>query len=239
MAKKDNNNEEKGLKSIEELNNCQVVRSEFLSSAFRPKITLNRERLVFSSSCVKLFPDTQYVQLLVEMEKRRLILLPCSANTKDAHKWCTIKEDKTIPRWSVCKIFVEKMFEMMSWIPDNRYKVQALYQELEGQKLLVFNLDECEMVVPEMITLDDGNTVRKRKRYLPQEWRESFGMTYQQHQDSSKVNINSHYLLSNTKDGTDSDFMFVHRELEGKDAPTAAEIITKKYGAKQKKIKNK
>ena len=237
MASEIENIEERGLKSIEELNNCQVVRSEFLSPVFRPKVTLNCDHLVFSASCIRLFTDIQYVQLLIDPSKKRLVILPCRPNTKDALKWCNLKEGKSIPRASICKIFGEKLFEMMSWILDNRYKVQAIYQELEGQKLLVFNLDECEMVVPEMVTLDDGNTIKKRKRYFPQEWRESFGLTFEQHKDSSKVNINAHYLLSNTKEGTDSDFTFVHRELEGKDAPTAAEIITKKYRARQKKLK--
>jgi hypothetical protein len=117
---------------------------------------------------------------------------------------------------------------MMNWIPENRYKIQAVYQFLEGKHLLLFNLSEYEMVVPEIITLDDGKTVRKQKKFYPEDWRESFGRTLLEHTESYKVDMNTHYMLNNAKDGSERDFTMADQNLQGHE-PTADEIILKPY----------
>lgn len=219
---------EGGLQSLEELNQYQVVRSEFISPTYRPKVTINRNEFYFSASCVRLFEDTVHVLILVRPEEKRIIIKPCDENTKDAFKWCVIKNGKRQPRHSVCRIFGAKLYDVMQWIPENRYKVQAIYQILGGERLLVFNLEECEMVVPEIITLDDGKTVRKLKKYYPHDWRESFGMTFQEHSESYKVDINAHYLLSNARDGSQRDYVFTEKNVKGR-LPTDSEIIVAPY----------
>jgi hypothetical protein len=223
---------EGGLQSLEELENYQVVRSEFISPTFRPKVTINRDRIVFNAACVRLFEETQYVLILIYREKQQLILLPCEENTKDAFKWCNIRREKRIPRSSICRMFGARLFDMMNWKPENRYKIQAIYQSLEGQRLLLFNLQESEMVVPEIITLDDGKTVHKRKRFYPDEWKEAFGMTFQEHAESYNVNVDAHYLLNNTTDGSESDFTIGDQNLQGHE-PTANEIILRRYQSTQ------
>jgi hypothetical protein len=219
---------EGGLQSLKELDNCQVVRSEFISPTFRPKVTLNRDRMVFNAACVKLFEEAQYVLILVYREKQQLILLPCEENAKDSFKWCNIRREKRIPRSSICRLFGAKLFDMMNWKPENRYKIQAVFQQLEGKRMLIFNLKECEMVVPEIITLNDGTTMHKRKKFYPEEWREAFGMTFQEHKESYNIDINAHYVLNNTRDGSESAFMMVDQNLQGRE-PTADEIILGQY----------
>jgi hypothetical protein len=162
---------EGGLQSLAELNTAEVVRSEFLSPKFKPNVTFDYDKIVFNAACVRLMEDTEYVLLLVDRARKRLIVLPDDEYTKDAIKWSKTISGKKQPRQSLCKVFGAKLFELMNWIPGNRYKVQAVYQVIDNQRLIVFNLDECEMVVPELITKPDGKTIKKR--YYPQEWRES------------------------------------------------------------------
>jgi hypothetical protein len=216
---------EGGIKTLDELNNSEVVRSEFLSPKYRPSMTFDFDKIVFNASCIRLFPDTEHVLLLVDREKKRLIALPCSQYTKDAFRWSKTKGVKLQPRHSMSRVFSAKIFDMMNWIPENRYRVQAVYLEIEGQRLIVFNLEECEMVVPEIITLNDGTTVKKRKRYYPHEWRESFGVTFIEHRDTYRVDLNAHFMLNNAASGEESAFAFVKRGHE----PTDAEIITRPY----------
>ena len=62
--------EEDGLQSLEELNQYQVIRSEFVSPRLRAKVTFNVDSLTFSSKCVRLFPETQYIQLLINADEK-------------------------------------------------------------------------------------------------------------------------------------------------------------------------
>jgi len=216
---------EGGLQSLDELNSSEVVRSEFLSPKYKPSMTIDYDRVVFNTACVRLFQDTEYVLLLVDRARKRLIVLPSDSYTKDAFKWSRSKGNKMLPRQSVCRVFGAKIFEMMNWIPENRYKIQAVYQVIDGQRLVVFNLEECEMVVPEVITQADGKTVKKRKRYYPQEWRESFGVTFAEHRDTYQIDLETYYMLNNAKSGEESIFAIASRAHE----PTAAELITRPY----------
>ena len=221
---------EGGIFSLTELDNCEVVRGEFLSPTFLPKITLRYESFSFSSSCVRLFPDAQYVQILTDRNKKRIIILPSNPLVKEALKWSTLKNEKSYSRSCLARILCAKLYSLMNWIPENRYRVLAVYQEIENVRLIVFNLEECEMLVPETITTDDGKTVRKQKKILPDAWRETFGMTYKEHKDAYNVDINAHYILSDNKTGMDAEVGISYgREIVGREA-SAVEIITRPYG---------
>jgi len=217
------NKPNKGLSSRKELESFEVVRSEFVSSVFKPRITLNFDNIGFNAACVKLF-DSQFVQILIDKSKRRIVLLPCSPHAKDALKWCNEKDGKRYPRYCLARIFGAKVFELMNWIKDNRYKVLAVYQEIDGIKLIVFNLDECEMVVPDFVTKDDGKKVRKAKKYLPHDWRDSFGMTFREHKNSTSVDIDTHYFVGEK----DKEVTFADVNIESS-MPNEEDMIMSRY----------
>jgi len=223
-----------GLRSLKELDDFEVVRSEFLAPLFRPKIILDVDSVAFNASCVRLLPNTTFIQFLTRREEKRLVLQACGAYDKDAYQWSRMKNDKLYPRKAKCKFFGYKIFDMMNWIPENRYKVQAVYQVLEGKQLLVFNLTECEMVVPEEVVLDNGRTITRRIAYCPVEWRDRFGMTYREHQESTKLDLNAQYMISNASSGEQSLYAFTERELQGRE-PTARELVTREYRPKERK----
>ena len=218
----------KGIESLGDLEICQVVRSEFISPTFRPKMTFNFDSISFSGSCVCLYNRVEYVQKLINIDKKQLIVLPCEKTTKDSLKWCSFKSGKTVPRQNSCRIFGAKLYELMGWIPDHRYKVQAVYQKIENTELLVFNLEECEMIVPQFSEGEDGKRVRKVKRYYPDSWKDSFGMTYREHKQSIAVDIDAHYMLHNTREAGEGDFTSTQRVIQG-EAFKPSEIITRRY----------
>ncbi len=223
--------EEGGIQSLEELNQYQVIRSEFVSPRLRAKVSFNINSITFSSKCLALFKDTQYIQLMINADEKRMVVMPCDEHTKDSLKWCNIKAGKKISRSIGCKLFGAKLFDMMGWNPENRYKVQAMFQEIDGRQIILFNLEEYEMVVPEVVTRSDGKKVRKSKVYYPENWRDSFGLMYQEHIESCKVNLLDNYMLSNTRDGTQTKIdLTVH---EGS-VPEPHEIITRQYTVQER-----
>ncbi|GHU79430.1 hypothetical protein AGMMS49992_31400 [Clostridia bacterium] len=215
---------EGGLDAINEIDNCDVVRAEFLSPMFRPKITLNNDRLAFSASCVRLMPDVEYVQMLFDRNKRRIIILPCGRFDKDALQWSTCKNGKAQPKGITARLLCFKLFDFMEWRSESRYKSMAVYQILDGKQLIVFNLHEVEMVISEEVASDDGKVKRKLHRVYPMDWRNSFGTLYCEHKATYEVNLDDYYIMTR-KDGESGSTM---PRISGA-VPTASDIITRQY----------
>jgi len=216
--------EAKGITSLDELQNLEVLRMEFASSFFKPKVILSYENISFNKSCIKLLPDTQYVNILIDREKRRIIVLPVHKHAKDALRWCNVKKGEIIKRICTAKKFGEKLYDMMQWIKEYKYRVLAYYQEIEGVRLLVFNLAEHEMVVPQFITTKTGKVMKRGKVYLAGEMEAGFGMPLAEHAAANDVELNAHYMLSDK----DKEVTIADVKIMGK-IPTEEEVIMSQY----------
>jgi hypothetical protein len=213
------------VESLSELQNLEVLRAEFASSVFKPKVILSYESISFNMACVKLMPDARYVNVLIDRMRKRIIILPVNKHAKDALQWCNIaKTGKLKKRTCTAKKFGEKLYDMMEWIKENKYRVLAYYQEVEGVRLLVFNLRECEMVVPEFITTKTGKVVKRGRVVLPGDYSDGFGMPLVKHSRANEVELNAHYTLSDK----DKDVTIADVRVRGK-APSEEEIIMSQY----------
>jgi len=210
-----------GLLSLDELNQAQVIMPEFTAPTFRPKVTLTYKNILFNSSCVRLFPKTEFVQLLVDNNKRRMIALPCGRNDIGVVRWSKIK--KGIPQSHDIRADVAcaKIFRMMEWDITYRYKVMAVYQELRGVEFTIFNFTDCTMLVPEEITGKDGKTKTKRHTVYPLEWEKLFGPTYGEHRKQYETDIQTYHLLYD-------EYAQNHKPVVPR-VPTAEEIMTREY----------
>ena len=56
-----------------------VVRAEYASDSNEPTISFNNCQLYVNMVCIKKFPETDYVQFLINKTKKQLALLPCRA----------------------------------------------------------------------------------------------------------------------------------------------------------------
>ena len=141
----ENKKPDSGLLSHNVLKNLEFVRAEFVSPVFLPKITLAHDNFIFNTACVRLFPETEYVQIIVNPAKNQLKVLPSKPSDKSAVKWSNSKNNKHQPQNIQSRSFCSQIFLMMDWNVKYRYKVMAIFQELGGQKFLIFNLNDFEM----------------------------------------------------------------------------------------------
>ena len=219
-----NEPDNKGIESLDELQTLEVLRTEFTSSVLRPKLIIAFDNISFNKACVKLLPGTQFINVLIDRVKRRIIVLPANRHAKDALKWCNVKKGEIRKKNCTARKFGEKLYDMMSWIKENKYRVLAYFQEIEGVRLLVFNLAECEMVVPEFVTTSTGKVVKRGKVYLPGEWDNGFGMPLSEHTAANEVELNAHYTLSDK----DREVTLTDVKIMGR-IPTEEEIIMSQY----------
>ena len=78
-----------------------VVRAEYASDSNEPTISFNNCQLYVNMVCIKKFPETDYVQFLINKTKMQLALLPCRGDERDAFLWRTInsKNGKRQPKY--------------------------------------------------------------------------------------------------------------------------------------------
>lgn len=204
-----------GLITVEELQKYEYIRTEFFSSVFKAKITLNCETVTFSAACVRLFPESEYVQILADREGQRLLAWSCDQHAKAAVKWSKFKDGKLQSRIIIARILCAKIFELMNWDTRYRYKIMAVYQKLEGHTFVLFNLDECERYIP-----GDG----KKNPQHPLGWADTFGTSYAKFKATYETNPKKAKVVTNSKqEGTNEKSGIVPR------VPTSGEMITKEY----------
>lgn len=177
----------------------QVVRGEFFAHVREPSITFNNCMFSVNTACINRMPDTDYVQILISREERKLVVLPCGEDDRDAFLWCSVnkKTGKKQPKKVTCRIFYAKVFEMMKWDPDYRYKLIGKLIQANGVKLFVFDLTAIEIY--QKMTAATGKANNSRTPAFPKEWQDQFGLPYETHQKSLQVNIVEGYTVFDLK----------------------------------------
>ncbi len=176
----------------------QVVRGEFFAHLREPSLTFNDCKVAVNATCLGKMPDITYVQILVNPETRKLVILPSSESIRDSFQWCTISGNKRKPKSVSCKIFFAKLAALMDWNPEYRYKMIGKLIKANGRYLFSFDLKAAE-VYERAVT--DGNKVRRsRIPVFPKEWQNQFGLPVQQHTKSLDVNIFDGYAVFGVKD---------------------------------------
>ena len=163
---------------------CQVVRREFFAHRYDPSISFYDCKFTANTACLKKFPDTDYVQIMVNRDLRLLALRPCTEADGDAYPWCTQKRK---PRTVSCPIFFAMITEMMGWDPKHRYKVLGRLAHANGEYLLVFNLISAGTY--RKLSKDNKKPRTSRNPVFPEDWKDQFGLPFFEHQKTMQLNI--------------------------------------------------
>ena len=116
------------------------------------------------------------------------------------------------------------LYDMMEWNRAARYRSMAIYQELSGNKIIVFNLDECLQVFTEVVKTDDGKKKRNTTVNMPEDWRGRFGYTLEELDTRNKVDLTSTLITIDNITGERH-----ASRIEAK-LPTPEELIHRPYG---------
>ena len=178
----------------------QVVRREFFAHTFEPSITFNNYKVYVNTACLNKFPYADCAQLLINQDSRILALRPCAESERDAFAWCNTSGGKRKPRQVAGKFFFAKLFELMDWNIDYRYKLLGKVIHANGEYLIAFDLNASE--VYQRIAKDGGKLKTARTPVFPAGWKNQFGLPYYEHQKSLRINIFDGYAIYGIKDNT-------------------------------------
>lgn len=202
----------------------QRVRGEFLSDTFKPKITIGWKTVTFNMACVNLFPNCQHVTISIDETNLRLIIEPTKDHDKNGLKFANFKNGRNVPRTCTTRYFCLKLFDFMEWNADAKYRILANFQEFDGKKIMVFNLDESQQVFTETTTGEDGKRKRNTTVNMPPDWKDRFGYTMAELDAKTRVLLSSTLVTIDNKTGEIRDGSIASK------APTAEELIHEPYG---------
>ncbi len=173
----------------------QVTKAELFAHSREPAVTVWENRIKFNMACLRRFPGVTHIQLLIHPDQQRLIVRPCEADAPDSLRWASGGGEKEIKnRDMICAIFAAKLFELMKWDKAYHYKMLGKPAVYNNEALYLFKLDAFELFVT--------TSTRKRRAYLPDDWRECFGTPVEEHEESYKIDLAEGYITSSGKAGT-------------------------------------
>lgn len=116
-------------------------------------------------------------------EERELLkrIRPCEKGNPNAIHWGRLKEGRWCASTLGCRGLAKTLFDIMEWEEGLKYRFRGQFVEQGDNKLMLFELDEPEMIKIEEIVLPskeeeaEGKTVKQMIYIFPPEWAGTFG----------------------------------------------------------------
>ena len=170
----------------------QVVRGEFFSHLYEPSFSFSSDKVYVNAACLKKLPRCEYVQILVNPDEYKLAVRPCSEDERDSFRWCS-NGKRRAPKQITCRMFFAKVMSLMEWNPDYRYKLLGKLIRSNSELLFVFDLNSPEIYVRRV--KEDGKARTTRTPIFPEEWKNQFGISYREHQETMRVGTFDGYTV--------------------------------------------
>ena len=180
----------------------QVVRREFFAHTNEPSITFNNFKVYVNAACLSRFQAVDYVQVLVNSDSKILAIRPCMEEERDAFSWCVPGSGRRKPRQITCRLFFAKVFSLMDWNTDYRYKLLGKVIHANDEYLRAFDLSATE--VYQRVYKDGQKPKTSRTPVFPEGWQNQFGLPFKEHRNSMQINIFDGYAVYGIKENAAS-----------------------------------
>lgn len=176
-----------------DLTEYQVVHREYFAHTKEPAVIFSACRFYVNAACLRKFPESDTVQALVNPQKRRLALLPCPEDRRDALTWCARSAGgKRKPRPVTCRLFFAMLCSLMDWDPGLRYQILGRIVHDDGQRAVLFDLNAAQAAHWE---------AKNAPRY-PADWQGQFGPGYRDHRQFVAADRLEGYTVYSIREGS-------------------------------------
>ena len=205
------------LDGIEEvnldLNEFEVARSEFFADTREPAFVFNDGKVGVNTACVRRLPDVEYVQILINREKKKLAIRACHEEDLFSIAWGKTKNGKRVPRLITGRMFFMKVCDLMDWNPLHRYRVLGKLVRARGELIFLFDLNARKTF--ERSVSGDGKRKCSRTPVFPSEWKNQFGIPFAEHKKALQVNMFDGYTVFSLKEDKPEDNPEARPESQG------------------------
>ena len=130
------------------LDDFEVVEREYFSRNNLPTLTLEYGKLIFNSAFIREFGKVAFIQILLETEKKKLLIIPCEKASKDNFRWRKTKNEALSGRIIFCTRLTTGLFSKFGWNILCNYKSVGREKQVDNKRLFVFDLDAVEAFEP-------------------------------------------------------------------------------------------
>ena len=186
--------------SAEDLNldSYEITRGEFFAHQREPSFIFNDGKVGVNTACVRKLEDVEYVQILINREKKKLAVRACQEDDIYSLQWGNTKNGKRFPRQITGRIFFMKVCELMNWNPDFRYKILGKLVQANNERIFLFDLTSHE-TFPRIID-ETGKKKSSRKPVYQEEWKHQFGIPFSEHKKALQLNLFGEYTVLSVAD---------------------------------------
>ena len=172
----------------------EVARAQFFNNPHRISVTFSINKICFSTEAVRRLPNTTCVELLVNTRSGLFAVRPAQKDIRNAVQWSKKDCGDLIPRYIAGTAFLPTLYELFDWNSRCKYRVIGLKREEDKESVLIFNLNETEILVPsdydnassdDLTAEEDTASRRSSLTAYPPEWMEGFGRDYYGHTRSA------------------------------------------------------
>ena len=195
----------------------QITREEFFAHAKEPALSICGNKMYVNKVCLKKAPDTNRVLIMISPQQKKIILKPCSDESKDSVPWMTANSNI---RQIICKpAFCALITDLTGWNLNNRYKMIGKMVRNRGDRLFIFDLNAALIYPRKPVMGNDGNVVRNaltREPVYMESWRHQFGLPVEEHERTYAINRFDDYVVISVQGKTSTMPMKPHLDRREK-----------------------
>ena len=177
-----------------DLRGFEITRSEFFDSNRRPAISFSDRRIKFNAPCVRKFAPSTYAELLINPIERKLAIRPSDKSNRSSVIISKLSNKRYTPREVPAAAFYDTIFSIFEWNKDYKYRIIGSLYEQDGELAYIFDAADSEafvqsfmLPVPEASGEDATDLLPvtpsgKRIRAIPEEWTNTFGKDFYEHE---------------------------------------------------------
>ena len=128
-----------------DLRGYEVVCAQFFASASMTSVSFSRNGIRFSSTCIRKFINTEYVELHVHPNNQLIAALPCSKHHKNKMCWARVNTDGFSVRTISGGAFLKTLYELFSWDGDKRYRLRGEVVQTDREIIALFDARKPEI----------------------------------------------------------------------------------------------
>lgn len=138
------------MQSINEikLDGFQIVRSEMfikrMTRYIEPTCTIWPNCIYFSKPAVRALGNCENIRIHVNVESRKLLVIPVSSSDRDAIRWSKTKNGNVESRKIECIPFSDELYRAWSLDRTNAYRSVGSLYSVDGKIVLLFDFAEPE-----------------------------------------------------------------------------------------------
>ena len=155
-------------------------RTQF-SMVKKPAVSIKYGEMTFNMACIRLFEGIKYILPIVNTAKKRMALIMCPEEDSASVEWARQKNGVWVNKSISSLEFLEKMFRMMNWNRECRYKVLGRVANSDQGLVMLFDLEEAIMFTPQPQEFTDpmtGEVKKKQIKFFPDIYKGRIGRSY-------------------------------------------------------------